>query len=100
MSWMTFPGVLFQMDALDPDQTGDAGAHFDQHFTLADDGVVKWRNLIALRQVGVEIVLAVKGRAQIDLRLQPQPGPDRLLDAVFVDHRQHPRHRRIDKGDV
>jgi len=92
--------VLFDMDPFDPHPAGDARAHLDQHLALADQRVIELRNLIPLRQIGIEIVLAVKGRAQIDLRLQPQTGAHRLFDAEFVDHRQHARHRRIDKGDV
>ena len=98
-------GVLFQMNPLDPDQTGDPlairfGGKFDQHFTFTHDGVVKLTDLIALRQIGVEIVLAVKGRAKVDLRFQPKARPYGLFDAEFVDDRQHARHGGIDEGDV
>ncbi|EKD60492.1 MAG: hypothetical protein ACD_54C00703G0001 [uncultured bacterium] len=92
--------VLFEVDAFDPHQTGDARRQFHQHFALADDGVIELRNLIALRQIGVEIVLAVKGRPQVDRGFQPKPGAHRLFHAELVDHRQHPRHCRIDEGDV
>jgi hypothetical protein len=92
--------VLFQMDALDPHQTGEALAHLDQHFSLADDRVVKLGNLIALRQIGVEIILAVKRRPEVDLGLEAKPREHRLFDAEIVDHRQHARHRGVDEGDV
>ena len=58
--------VLFQMNTLDAHQAGHAGRHFHQNLTLAHDGVVQLADLVALRQVGVEIILAVKGRAQVD----------------------------------
>ena len=93
-------GVLLQMDALDPDLSRDAGLDIDQHLALADDGVLELADLIALRQVGIEIVLAVEDRAQVDRRLQPQPGAHRLFDAEAVDHRQHARHRRVHEAHV
>ena len=67
---------------------------------LADDRVLELGNLIALRQVRIEIVLAVEDRALVDLRLQAKPGAHRLLDAFLVDHRQHAGHGRIDERDV
>ncbi len=93
-------GVLFEVDALDAHPARHARPHVDDHLALADDRVVELRNLVALRQVGVEVILAVEGGDQIDLGLQTQPGAHRLLDAIVVDHRQHPRHRRVDEGDV
>ena len=45
---------------------------------LADDRLLVLRDLIALRQVRIEIVLPVEDRFVVDLRLQPEPGADRL----------------------
>ena len=95
-----FARVLFQVDALDPHQTRHACAHVDQHFALAHDGVVKLADLIALGQIGIKVVLAVKGRHQVDLRLQTQAGPHRLFHAEFIDDRQHAWHRRVNEGHV
>jgi hypothetical protein len=92
--------ILFDMDALDPDLARDAGRHVHQHLALADDRVFELADLVALRQVRVEVVLAVEDRAQVDLGLQPQAGAHRLLDTEFVDHRQHSRHRRIYQRDI
>ena len=72
--------------------THDLALAHDRRLVLAD--------LIALRQVGIEIVLAVEHRLQIDLRLQAEAGADRLPHAFLVDHRQHAGHRRIDQRDV
>ncbi len=95
-----FAGVLLQMQPLDAD--GDALAVFqiDDHLALAHHRLLVLADLIALRQVGIEIILAVEHRFQIDRRLQPEPRADRLLDAFFVDHRQHARHGGIDQRDV
>jgi hypothetical protein len=64
---------------------------------LADDRLLVLADLVALRQVGIEIVLAVEHRALVDLRLEAEPGAHRLLDAFLVDHRQHAGHRRVDQ---
>jgi hypothetical protein len=93
-------GVLFQMDALDPHAAGDARTHVHDHLALAHDGVVELADLVALRQVGVEVVLPVEGGPEVDLRLQAEARAHRLFHAEFVDDRQHPRHRRVHEGDV
>ncbi len=92
-----FAGVLLQMQPLDADGGGLAAAEFDHNLALADHRRLVLADLIALRQVGVEIVLAVEHRAQIDLGVQPEPGPDSLPDAFLVDHGQHARHGSIDQ---
>ena len=72
----------------------------DLDLALADDRLLVLADLIALRQVGIEVVLAVEDAAQVDRRLEAEPGAHRLLDALGVDHRQHAGHRRIDERDV
>ena len=73
----------------------------DEHLALADDGVLVLRDLIARRQVGIEIVLAVEhAETRLILRLEAKAGADRLLDAFAVDDRQHAGHRRIDEADL
>ena len=92
--------VLFQMQPLDADRDSLAAQQIDDHFALADDRVLVLADLIALRQVGVEIVLPVEDRVEIDLRLQPEPGADGLGDAALVDHRQHAGHGGIDQAHM
>ncbi len=93
-------GILLQVQPLDAD--GDRGAvgHVDQHLALADDRILVLRDLVALRQIRVEVVLPVEHRAQVDLRLEAEAGAHRLGDAFGVDHRQHAGHRGIDQRDV
>ena len=93
-------GVLLEMQPLDADRDARAIRQFDDHLALADDRRLVLADLIALRQIGIEIVLPVEHRAQIDLRVQPEPGAHRLPHAFLVDHRQHARHRGIDQRDV
>src|SRR5690606_1569591 len=67
---------------------------------LAHQRVVELADLVALRQVGVEVVLAVEPAPLVDLRLDRHAGAHRLADALAVRHRQHPRHRRVDQANL
>ena len=60
-------GVLLEMDALDADLDGLAVGHVDRDLALAHDRRLVLADLIALRQVGIEIVLPVEHRFQVDL---------------------------------
>ena len=94
-------GVLLQVQPLDADSsTRLAVGSVDLHLALADDRLLVLRDLIALRQVGIEVVLAVEHGDEVDLRVEPQARAHRLRDAGLVDHRQHARHGRIDERDV
>jgi len=67
---------------------------------LTDDRVLVLADLVALRQVRIEVVLPVKTAHQVDLRLEAQSGADRLLDAVAVQDGQHAGHGRVDQADL
>src|SRR3546814_8126668 len=73
------------MDALDADPLGGAvGVLFVQRYfnrALADQRMIKLRNLIALRQVSVKIVFAVETRPFVDDRAHGHAGSHRLPDA-------------------
>ena len=92
-------GVLLQVQPLDADLERLA-VDVDLHLALADDRLLVLRDLIALRQVGIEVVLAVEHRGQVDLGVEPQAGAHGLRDASLVDHRQHAGHGRIDERDM
>ena len=55
-----FASVLFQMQAFDPHREGRTVLAFNNDFTLPNDRVLELADLVALRQVGIEIVLAIK----------------------------------------
>ena len=93
-------GILLKMQPLDCDRDGLAARHVDDDFALADDRILILRDLIAGRKIRIEVVLAIEHRGQVDLGLEPKARAHRLLDAIAVDHRQHPRHRRIDERDM
>ena len=95
-----FAGILFEMQPLDADPHRLAVRHVDRDLALADDRRFILADLVALRQVGIKIVLPVEHRLQIDPRLQPEPGTHRLADAFGIDHRQHAGHGGIDQRDM
>jgi len=88
------------MQPLDADGETLPVFEVDRHSPFADDRLLVLADLIALRQVGIEIVLPVEHRLQIDRRLEPQPGAYRLPHAFGVDNRQHTWHRGIDQRHV
>ena len=93
-------GILLEMQALDADLADLAVGKVDLDFALAHDRVLVLRDLVAGRLVGIEVVLAVEHRAQVDLGVQPQPRAHRLLNAAGVDHRQHAGHGGVDQRDL
>ena len=95
-----FAGVLLEMQPLDADGHRLAAVEIDDHLALAHDRLVVLADLVALRQVGIEIILAVEHRLQIDLGVEAEPRAHRLPDTFLVDHRQHAGHGGIDQRDV
>ena len=55
-----FARVLFHVDAFNPHHARSADRHLNQDFALTYNRVVQLADLVALRQVRVEIVLAIK----------------------------------------
>lgn len=98
-------GILLQMQALDADLDVfelplAVRTDGNDDLALADDRVLVLRDLVALRQVRIEIVLPVEDRAIVDLCLQAQAGAHGLLDAFLVDDRKHARHCGIDERNI
>ena len=93
-------GVLLEMQALDADRRCVSPSTSISTSPSPTIGLLVLADLVALRQVGIEVVLAVEDATQVDLRLEAEAGAHRLRDAVLVDHRQHAGHRRIDERDM
>ena len=74
--------------------------HVNVDLALANNRVRELADLVALRQVGIEIVLPIEPAVEIDLGLQAKARAYSLFDAFPVDHRQHARHRRVDQRDI
>ncbi len=95
--------VLLDVDSLDADLLARILVFLvEQDLDLArpDQRMIELADLIALRQIGVEIILAVEAARPVDHRVERHPGAHRLADALLVRHRKHPRHRRVDQADL
>ena len=92
--------VLLHVQALDADPLGRAVGQVELDRAFADDRLQVLGDLIALGQIGIEVVLALEHRGQVDLGVQGQAGLDRLFDAVAVDHRQHAGHGGVDQRNL
>src|SRR5208337_3165294 len=92
-----FPRVLLKMKPLDAHRHRLAVRHVENDFALPDHGRLVLADLIALRQVGIEVVLAIEHRFQVDPRFQSKAGADGLLDAFLIDDWEHARHRGINQ---
>ena len=91
--------ILFQMHAFDTN-AHLAIRHIELDRALADDRLLVLRNLIAGGQIGIEIILAIENRCEIDLCIETETGFHRLFDTEAIDHRQHAGKRRIDEADL
>ena len=93
-------GILLDMDALDADTSWPRPPSVDQdlNLALADERMVELADLIALRQIRVEIILPVEARPGIDLRIERHAGAHRLADAFLIGHRKHAGQRGVDKA--
>ena len=99
-SWIDLPASCSRCSRSMPTLICSRRRQVDDDLALADDRALVLADLIALRQVGIEVVLPVEDRALVDLRLEAEAGAHRLAHAFLVDHRQHAGHRRIDEADM
>ena len=96
-----FARILLEMQTLNTH--GDLTAtlrQVDDYLALAHDRAFELADLVALRQIGVKIILTVEHRAKIDLRLEPEARADGLGHAFLVDHGEHAGHGGIDQRDM
>src|SRR4029079_14891987 len=63
-------------------------SHGDFHPTMLANGGLVLRDLIALRQIGIEVVFTGKPVLSTDRTVQGKTGANGHLDRGFVDHRQ------------
>src|SRR5690554_5323625 len=70
------------------------------YFPLAHNRVIKLGNLVALRQIGVEIVFAVETRIFVDLGVDGEAGANGLTHTFLVQHWQHSGHSGINQADL
>ncbi len=95
--------VLLDVDALDADALGRRLVLLvDENLdlALADQRMIELADLIALREVGVEIILPVEPAPAVDPGVERHARPHGLPDALAVRHRKHSRHRRVDQAHL
>ena len=64
------------------------------------DGLVELRDLVALGQVGIEVVLAGEDGALAHFAVDGQRGQRGELDGLGVEHRQRAGQAQADRADV
>ena len=88
-------GIFFHVDPVDADLALAAlGSDLDP--AVASDRMELLGDLIALRQVGIVVVLTVKADQGVDLQVQGRAGFDGLADRFLVDAGQCARMGQID----
>ena len=66
---------------------------------VTPEGQFILRDLIALGQIGVKVVLASEDAGVVDLALQGECHAQCKLNGALVDDRQHARHTRANRAD-
>ena len=92
-------GVFFQMHAGDADLLG-AATDFDLDGAMLGQGLVILRNLVALGQVGIEIILAGENRSFVDAAVQRHGRQRGELHCFAVQHRQRSRQTQADGTNI
>ena len=90
-------GVFFEMRAGNAYALDAAIFEHDVETAAGDYGQLVLADLIALGQVGVEVVLARKHRATGDVSAHCQTELDRHAHGLAIEHRQHARIAQIDQ---
>ena len=94
-------GVLLHVDARDADAPRPASAAgLDLEPAARREGLLVLRDLVALREVGVEVVLAREDRARVHLAVGGEGHAQRQLDGAAVEHRQRAGQREADRAGV
>jgi hypothetical protein len=92
-------GILFQVGARQVDRlfvSLVATADLDGHRAADHHRELELADLVAFRQVRVEIVLAREHRPLRDFGADRQPEADCAFDRLLVEHRQHTGQRQVD----
>ncbi len=83
------------MGAGDTDDFLAAVFHDNSQLTFAHGGEVQLAHLIALGQVGIEVVLAIEYRALADLGIDSQAKAHGLGQSQFIQYRQGARQGQV-----
>ncbi len=92
-------GVFLQVDARDADAAVLA-VDMDHQVAIGAQRHIILRDLIALGQVGIEVVLAVELRVFGDVAVERERRHDGVVNRLLVDDRQRPRKPHTDGAVV
>src|SRR5664279_5087443 len=92
-------GVFFEMNALDANPHYLA-IHLDVEVALDAQRFVVLRDLIVLRHVGIEVVLASEPAPWRDAAMQREPDANRRLDRDRVGHGQRTGQAKAGRAGV
>ena len=87
---MPFGGVLFQMQARNANPFARA-IRIDFEPAFGGQRQLVHRNLVALGQVGIEIIFAGEARTRLNIQVQRERSAQGKLDGAAVEHRQRTR---------
>ena len=92
-------GVVFHVDARDADALVRAG-HVDIDPAVLGQRLIVLRNLVALGQIRIEVILAGEDRAGVHRAVQRQRGLDGEFHSMAVQHRQRARQTQANRADI
>ena len=89
-------GILLDVDARNADALLLA-VDIDVDVAVLTERMIELRDLVCLRQIGIEIVLSVHFREMCDLAVEHHARARRKFDDLLVEHRQCTRHTHADR---
>ncbi len=92
-------GILFEVRPGDPDPPRLAG-HLVLDAPAGGDGPFVLRDLISLREVRIEVILAREDRHRVDLAIEGVRDPDGEFHDLSVQHRQRARQPKAHGADI
>ena len=98
-TWTSFAASSSRWARVMP-TSNSPSARQHRHVAADADRLVVLGDLVRLREVRIEVVLAVELRARRDLAAEREAGHDRQPDGLAVQHRQHARVGEADRAGV
>src|SRR5438094_4302794 len=94
-----FARILFEMRPADAHALGRA-VLADVQPTMLTNRQLILGNLIAFRQIGIEVILSREAVLWRNGTVQRQPRPDRKLDGLAINHGQYTGHAETDRASL
>jgi len=95
-----FTGIFFEVQLVNAHAAGDAIGHVQVKVAALADGFVELGDLVALGQIGVKVVLAIKVRNRVDLRMHRGCQQRALVDGFAVQNGQHTGHAGANRANI